>query len=515
MHSSTLKQDLGIHTACLLLQMILLYFHGFSWEGSTPPFVYPFWIILATITVFRAKEQIADYQSKLIFVPLVFISLIIGFCLINEIGAVFWAFYTPRWYPVWVRIIWYQSTLILLHPQIYHYTTSVLLRCAHQLNQRGYFSHKMMITLVIAGVFLWLLRSQNLSPDGYDWLKHSVYEKNWTRYLREPLGTFILRTWVFWGMHWFHLAPYVSITLFTIVCGLLSSVMIYPVIRQMFGDDFAKPVMALLLCTFGYTQVFAGNIEIYALLQCGLVLYLFALMLYRHKNYSARYVGFWFGILFCIHLSAGWWLPAFLLFPLLKHDVKNYRSWMMDSLFALIATAAVCVSFGLFVLGYGYQFDFTALWAHFWSDQVMLVGTDAAMFRPLSDYTDPEYYYTMLNEYYFMFSGACILFITLLASVFRLNPPNKEILWLALMAGFYFIYSITWRPDRHFPADWDLFSGLTIPVILLLSLLQVRSRIPKPAVHYILYQCTLFSGTYAFLQILRNHLEMSEWPPFL
>lgn len=489
--------------------------NGLGWEGSTPPFAYPFWIILATITIFRVKEQFANYQSVFIYIPLTLITLILGFCLINEIGAIFWAFYTPRWFPAWVRIMWYQSVILLLHPQIYHLITSQCSRAVTSLQQKGYFSSKIAITLLIAGILMWLLRNQNLSPDGYDWLKHSVYEKNWTRYLREPLGTFILRTWVFWGMHFFHWAPHTAITILTICCGLLSSTLLYPVIKSLFGDEFSNPVFVFVLCTFGYAQVFTGNIEIYALLQLGLIIFLSALMQYKYKNVPAWRVGFWFGVLFCIHLSAGWWLPAFLLFPLLKHSWRDYSAWLKDTVLASASMLIVCLGFGLFVLWYGYNSDISAIWAHFWSDQVMLVGTDAAMFRPVSDYSDPEYYYTMMNEYYFMFSGGCVLLITLIAAALQFKTPNKETAGFLILTVFYLIYSLTWRPDRHFPADWDLFSGLTIPLILLLSLFLVQSKLPKPAINYILYQCTVFSGTYAFLQILRNHLEVSEWPPFL
>jgi hypothetical protein len=368
---------------------------------------------------------------------------------------------------------------------------------------------------LIAVVLMWLLRNQKISLDGFDWLKHSMFEKNWTRYLREPLGTFIMRTVVFWGLEWFQWTPYISITILTIFCGLVSSVFVYPVIHKLFGEDYANPVFALLLCTFGYTQIFTGNIEIYALLHCGLILFLFALMLYQHNGYPAWSVGFWFGIMFCIHLSAGWWLPAFFLFPLIKHDISNYKRWIPDLLIATAIMFSVCVLFGLFVLWYGYDLNFSAMWEHFWGDQVMLVGTDAAMFRPVSDYFDPDYYYTMLNEYYYMFSGGFVLFITLIAAATQLNRPNKETVGLFILTLFYFVYSVTWRPDRHFPADWDLFSGLTIPFILLVSLTLVRSRLPKPAVYYIFYQCTVFSGMYMFLQILRNHLEINNWSQFL
>ncbi len=515
MQRSLLIQDLTIHAVCLLLQMVLLYFHGFGWEGSTPPFVYPFWIILAAVTVFRVHEQINTFHSKLVLVPLILIAFLIGFCLVNEIGAVFWAFYTPRWYPVWVRILWYQSILFLQHPQIYFLVTDAAKRFITLLHQKQYFGGKIVILFLIAGIVMWLLRSQNLSPDGYDWLKHSVFEKNWTRYLREPLGTFILRTWVYWGMDWFHLAPHTSITLLTIVCGLIGSAFLYRVLQEWIDLPYVNPVFALIVGSFGYTQVFTGNIEIYALLQLGLVLFLCAVMLYQKGRYSAWHVGIWFGILFCIHLSAGWWIPAFLLFPLLKYDRHEISLWLPDIAKAVSSMAFVCLAFGLFVLGYGYQWDIAAIHKHFWSDQVMLVGTDAAMFRPLSDYGDPEYYLTMVNEYYFMFSGGCILVLTLICGLPYLSLPSKKAVWVLLLAGFYFVYSLIWRPDRHFPADWDLFSGLTLPAILFLSFLLIQSHLPKAAIRYILYQCTVFSGMYMGLQIARNHLQVSEWPPFL
>jgi len=170
------------------------------------------------------------------------------------------------------------------------------------------------------------------------------------------------------------------------------------------------------------------------------------------------------------------------------------------------------VSFWLFVLQYGYLGDHRALWDHFWSDEVMYVGTDAAMFRKVDAFLSFEYYRIMLNEYFYMMPGVFLLIAVLAGAFPRCKSGDSWDRWLLVAGGFYFLYTIVWNPDRHFPADWDLFSGLTIPAVLIVGGVMSRLRLPEKAVLYILYQATVFSGLYLILQLLRNHFKPTEWP---
>jgi hypothetical protein len=171
--------------------------------------------------------------------------------------------------------------------------------------------------------------------------------------------------------------------------------------------------------------------------------------------------------------------------------------------------------FWTFVLLYGYNGDFMALWNHFWSDQVMNVGSDAAMFRQASDFISFDYYLTMFNEYFYLGPCAAILFCIVLCGQCRKGSWTPFLVWTILLAGFYSIYTVVWHPDRAFPADWDIFSGLTIPLLLVFWQIIPKRATPISAICYIGYQSIVFSGLYLLLQLIRNHIKISEWPLFL
>ena len=513
--ASPLRMDLILHALLFTIQIVLLFFSsgGLTQSGPTPPFVYPCVLILATVTIFRQNERLSEYGSQFIFWPSLIGSFLIVFCLINELGGSFWAFYTPRWFSVLTRIVWAQAALLLIHPSMYPLVRDGFTAGWEWLRQRGYFGRKLIVPFLIIGMVMWLLRSQNLSPDGYDWLKHSVFPKNWMRYLREPLGTFLFRLWVLFGMKVFDWSPYGCITLLNILCGLISIGFLWRIVWHFVPKPFAGFIFALVLASYGYTQVFVGNIEIYALLQLGLVLYLYCAVRYLRDEWPVWPLGLMFGILFCLHLSAGWWLPAFFLLPLFRSRNQGGVIFAVYeiSVQSLVFFAVVLCFWG-FILFYGYGGDPGLLWEHFWSDQVMLVGTDAAMFHPLDAYFDYNYYLTAFNEYSCLSIGALFLFCMILSSPRKWRGLDTEQGWLCVLAGFYLIYTIVWRPDRAYPADWDIFSGLTVPLILTLGAMTARLRYSIPVLQYTLYQSIVFSGLYLFLQVLRNHLKISEWP---
>ncbi|RJP22349.1 MAG: hypothetical protein C4527_21900 [Candidatus Omnitrophota bacterium] len=513
---SPFKTDLIVHAVCFLMQFLFLLPGGLAQGGPTPPFVYPFFLILAAITLVRQWESVSVYGTRLILIPCVFSIFLYGFCLINELGGTFWAFYTPRWFPTAVRIVWMQAGLLLIHPRVFIPVHHFLSRFFEQIYEKGYFHRKLPLTLLIIGLLMWLLRSQNISPDGYDWLKHSIFEKNWVRYLREPLGTFVLRLWVLGGIRMFHWDPYISITILGFVCGFIATWFLYGVFQFCMANVHAGYGFALLLSSAGYTQIFVGNIEIYALLQLGLAVFLFAAIRYLRGDSPAWLPGAMFGVLFCLHLSAGWWLPALFLLPYIKTLIVPASTRpIRDLSLLLVSCIAPAFAFGVFVLQYGYGGNIDAMWEHFWSDEVMNVGTDAAMFHAPETFLTPHYYMNMLNEYFYMMPAAFPLLLVLVPAFRRTHRALPHHCWLLVLAGFYLVYTIVWRPDRSFPADWDIFSGLTIPSILLLGVYISHLRLPENAIRFILYQTVVFSGLFLLLQLLRNHFKISDWPLFI
>ena len=505
--------DLLVHALFLAVQLLVLIPGGFLQKGATPPLVYPCWLILSTITVYRQSERLEEYGTRLILVPSILSCLLIGFCLINEMTRDLWAFAQPRHFPAFVRILWYQTSLLLLHPQTFVCVWGASKKMLARLRERGYFGRKILVIAIAVAVVMWLLRSQNISPDGYDWLKHSPALKNWTRYLREPLGMFIFSLFVRSCQALFNWQPYVSLTILTIICGVLATLVMRPVFRYAVPEPFAGLSLLLLLSSYGYSQIFVGNIEIYALLHLGLACFLYCAVRYLKGEWSAWAPGLAFGVLFCTHLSTGWWLPAFFTLPFLKRRVQNGNGASISDLIRMIcASAALMIPFAIFVLMFGYDGDFHALWSHFWGDEVMLTGTDRSMFRKPQAFVNFDVHLAMFNEYSCMFVGGALLLAALAFARFRVKEWTPFCLWTALMMGAYLIYSVVWNPDRHFPADWDLFSGLTIPMILLIS--QCVSRLPlrRETIVYLYYQAVVFSGCYLLIQLLRNHFRITEWP---
>jgi len=512
---SPLILDLSCHAVFLGLQLAFLIPGGLGREGATPPVVYPFWLVLAALTLSRQRDSLAVYPTRLIFIPSVVSVLLYGFCLINEMTRDMWGFSMIRLLPVAWRIVWYQLGLLLIHPLVFPRVWEGTRAAFHFLEARGFFGRHVWMTALAAAVCLWLIRSQNISPDGYDWLKHSVVPHNWTRYLREPLATLIYRLGVWSGKAAFRWEAVISISLITIACGLLTTWIMARVGRRLFAPGEAGIALALLISCCGYTQVFAGNIEIYALLLTGLTFFLWAGVGYLRGECPIGIPGAVFGVLFCLHLSSAWWIPAFLALPFLRNQiVPGERNPFPELLKSLAAFYAFVIPFWMFLLIYGYGGDPWAMWDHFWGDEVMLTGTDRAMFHAPAAYLTADYYITQLNEYFYMMPAGMLLFLTLLPALPRLREWHPAQTWFGLLAGFYFIYSLVWRPDRPYPADWDLFTGLTIPAMVLMLQIGFRLSLPRKALEYILYQCAVFSLLYLFFQLLRNHVRVTEWPFF-
>jgi len=510
---SDFQLDLLVHFFLLLIQLSLLLPGGLAQNGSTPAFVFPFFFILSAITVFRIHENLVDFGAKLVFVPALFSILIVGFCLINELGGDFWAFIVLRQFSVWLRIVWYQSILLLIHPNMFACVWNGAAALHREMERRGYYGKKILWLFLAAGMILWLVRSQNITPDGYDWMKHSAIPRNWANYLREPLGTLLFRLATLAGMKWLHWDSYISITVLTILSGCAAAWFLSRVVLRIVPESYAGAVMALLIGSCGFTQVFAGNIEIYALLQVGLAAYLFFAFLYLENRCPAWGAGLSFGVLFCIHLSSAWWLPSFLMLPALKSLRSGSRKrFFEDAAWLLFGFSFFTVAFGLFVLFHRYEGRADWMFQHFWSDQVMFCGADGAMFHPLGVFFTAEYYLGMFNEYFYLMPGILPLGIVFLSAWRSWGRIEPSILWLFSMTGGYFMYSAVWHADRPLTMDWDIFSGLTIPAVLTMAALLSRLILARRAIEYILYQSAVLSLLYLTIQLLRNHAKATDWP---
>ena len=514
--ASPLHLDLPLHALIFAGQMLWLALTGFGAAGTLPPFVLPAFFLLAALTLIRIHEHAPQLGSRLVMVPALIATALYLLMLLLDMGGLLWGFAMPRQFPVWARVVWYQSGLLLMHPWVYQAVRTWGARSAHALRRRGYLHGKVWVVMLVAGAGLWLVRSQNISSDGYDWLKYSLWPDQWALYLREPLGTLVFHLVSWAGIQWLGFSPSGSIALLSIACGLAAFWLAAQVIARLFDERDWGLIFALMLASGGVTQVFAGNIEIYALLIVGYTAFLYAALRYLGDEWPAWPAGVVFGLLFCTHLSSGWWLPAFMLLPIVKALMGRVAANPLRPMSELYLSALfVAGTFFVFLLNHGYGGDLAAMNQHFWGDRVMRVGTDNAMFHPLSAYFTADYYLTLLNEYFYLAAWLFLLLPTLMLALRAWVQPDALTLWLALMAGMYGLYSLVWRADRPMPSDWDIFSGVTLPLVLTLGRYWTRLALPQPVIAYVLYQCCVFSGGYVVLLLLRNHFKVTEWPLFL
>ncbi|MBD3265651.1 hypothetical protein GF373_03195 [bacterium] len=503
-----MKKDIAIHFVFFLGQVLILAWNDIGQSGFTPSFIYPFWAGIVLLTIVRQQENASPTRFGMVYT--VMASLVLTFCLLNDMTRDFWAFGIHRYFPVIVRLVAVQGFLLFIHPQIFPLVARKVEQGICILRNRGYFVAKLPLLLLIIGLVAWLLRNQHITPDGHDWIVHSAYAGNWTRYLREPLSVFIFRSSVvFLG-----LPPYLSITLVTILAGLLASIILVIVIWKIFPAPLSGYVMALLLSCAGYTALFFGNIEVYALLQLGLAMFLFSTVKYWRDQWPGWVVGVAYALLAFMHLSAVWWFPCFLAVPFVR--AKRMDNWStvgkeMGKLLASFFAVSFCVVYLIALQGYGG--NITAMLEHFTSDQVLYVGSDGAMFHPISTYFTWEYYLAMLNEYVYLMPGIVLLLPILFWRAKQTAWNTKQNLWFIGLAGLYLAYSLVWHADRPLAVDWDIFSGLTIPAVILLGKMVQHSQIREEAKPYLLYQGVCFSASFLFLQILHNHLRVSPyWP---
>lgn len=511
---SSLRLDLGIHAIVLVLQVVVISLGGIFQAGSLPPLVLPFFLILSALTLIRIHEYAGG--ERWLLVPAGVAVLIYAVCLLSEMRTLLWGFSYPRNFPVITRVVWVQVALLLMHPGVYRVVMLVAVSAGRWLVDHGYTRWKAPFLIAAAIGVLWMLRNRNVSSDGYDWLQYSLVPEQWLLYLREPLGTLILRMVSWSGQKLLHWDPYTSISMLTIVCGIGTTILLYHVIAWVVPERYRWVGLVAVVANGGYLQVFAGNIEIYALLQLGLAVFLFCSMKYVRGQWPAWVPGLAFGVLFCVHLSAGWWIPLFLGLPLVKlYSGQGLRFPLWESVSQVATAGMVVLGFGVFLLMKGYDSNPEAMVSHFFSDQVMMVGTDRAMFHATETYLEARYYIDLLNLYVTLVPVAFLLVPLLLISVPRLSPLRAVDGWWMGVAFLYLVYSLVWNPDRPLTSDWDLFSGLTIPLAVVLVALVARIHRDEDQIQYALYQGCVFAGSFVLMQVLRNHFKVTDWPLFL
>ena len=478
-----------------------------------PPWLYLPLFLLYAVSL-DARRQTCPDSPGVALLPAVYVSFFTLLCLLNQLPVELWAYTIPNSFPLAVKAGWAVLLGLLLHPEVERRFFEALHRAVRFLETRGYFGRKLWITIPAILLFLWPVHSLNLSPDGYDWLLHSVYPGHWVRYLREPLGVIFFRGSTLLGTWLFKSSSMVSIGVLNYLSGVIAVLFLCFSLRRLQDEKEERFLWLLaILSSCGFTQLFLGNIEIYALLTASFTVFLWVALRYIVVGGSPAWPGLAFAFLLLMHLSATWWIPSFCALPFVRawrtgRNVPSPWDFLVLGLSAFLPVAIFIV----WLMYYGFGGDPGAMWDHFWGVEVMRVGTDAAMFRTVSEIFSWSMLNVVFNMYFYLSPVACGMALFLLWSR-RFPAWNWKTAFLASLFLPYFVYSIVWRPDRKFPGDWDIFSGVTVPALLFLCYWLeccVSDRDKRLAV---LRPLISFSGSLAILQALYNHfLRITEWP---
>ena len=348
--------------------------------------------------------------------------------------------------------------------------------------------------------------------------RSSAQSGKWWYHLREPLTILFYRwSYLLFGYH-LRWALVTCIGLLSVIAGLIVLPLVVSALRRIFPDAETRGwIYLFLIGCGGFTMLFAGHVEVYALLVLGFWSILLMAALYARGRCRIEWVGLVFGAVFGLHLSIVFWMPAVLALPwLLPPQGLSRREAAFESIRALMAMTAAPLVLGVTILFVGYGGDVTSVWAFFWGDKVMAVGTDGAMFRKLESYAQPTAYLDYLSYLvYLMPAFPAWLTYAAIAPV-RTNEDadgrGMRQFFLLLLVP-YLVYFITWRPDKHPNVDWDLFSGLVSPMVLVLGMRTVPQHDIDTERKTVLGWIVWWGLLYCAVQICyHSFIKIEDWP---
>lgn len=236
----------------------------------------------------------------------------------------------------------------------------------------------------------------------------------------------------------------------------------------------------LALASGGFTFLWLGHIEVYPVLVAGLCLLLFLVARYLSTGVSLFWPAVVFALLLPLHLSAAWLLPAMMY--LLTVALKRNQAIQAVLAAGLIVALQVLIWGGICLVYYAGSWQ--AFWERFWSE--MNVGTDKAMFLGWREIFSVPHAIDLIQELGYL-SLPSLVGIVLLAIRPPKRPWNSQEVFTALAALGFTVYAITWRADRGFPEDYDLFCAFALFAPLAVGMRLAAYRIESGAFRCLFY----------------------------
>ncbi len=336
--------------------------------------------------------------------------------------------------------------------------------------------NKILLRVVLAAAsapLFWLFRIRHLNWGDAKIFVEAIPHPDFrlTYNWQAPLDVFIhSRAWEFANKLWGWDVPTVY-GVISVLSGVIFLQLLVSLAREIGRDRSEKLFIWAFIATGGYMQLFFGYIESYTIIPTGIIAYLWAGICFLRGRLSL----FW--PILILSLTNAFHPSTITLWPSVLALIRGrpWRYWLKFAAIPLTVASAVValMESGKHGIDALLGVDFPG-------------GADRRWFVPLFR-TETEW------EHYTMFSWGHLLDIVneqLLVAPFGLlivallwreairkaQKEEKELmLFLALAAAFYLLFTWTWNPDYGGRKDWDLFACAGIPLNVLASFVATRA----------------------------------------
>ena len=378
---------------------------------------------------------------------------------------------------------------------------------------------------LLAGALFYLFRIRHLGWGDADLLIKGLNAPYWVTYVwQAPLDVFFHARAFQFGkavLGWQDPTP--AYTIFSSLAGI-AFVWVLLDVGYLLGRNRTERFLAVgLVATLGLMELFFGYIENYAFMTLGALLYIQAALSYLRGKVALVWPAAILALTHAFHPSTIILTPsllylAFVASPNISGNGEpsqsvlngdrlrvNWRNLLSVAVpYALVfAGVAAIMSSG----GHGV-------------DALMGVdfpgGGDHSWFVPLTQITTEWQHYTMfswghlvdiVNQHLLVAPMVWPTLILMAVFAWRRIPKGEPVgRYLALMAGFYLLLTLTWNADYGGQKDWDLFSPASLPAALLLAWALPRALPERRALRAAGWAIVATQGVNLLTWVWRNTL---------
>lgn len=379
---------------------------------------------------------------------------------------------------------------------------------------------------VLAAVPFYLLRIRHLRWGDAELLVTALGDPYWLVYVwKAPLDVFLharLWQWAYHTLGWPSPVPVYRIL--SILAGVAFVWVLLRLAHTLGRDRAERALIAGLIGTLGTMQLFFGYIENYPIMTAGVLLYLWLAVRALREQGSLLAAATALAVTHAFHPVTLILTPSLLYLARVNHSNRAaanvQRSSASPRVFGLpfqlhlalsIVVPYLLVFAGVSALmlggGHGYE---------------KLLGVDSPgggdrqWFVPLFQVTTEWQHYTMFSLGHLLdivnlqaLVAPVVLpglALTALLAWRRLPRRDRTLVFLALAAGFYLLFTLTWNADYGGQKDWDLFAPASVPAALLLAYLLPRALPERAALRAAGWALIAAQAFHTAVWIYRNTL---------